>query len=933
MTTQKSDLTQSYSLSGLSCAACASAVEKSVTALPEVLSAEVNLLLLTLRVQVKEPLADEVIVQAVQQAGYGAKPLTATGSSAASGSSTTSVSPASSAKPSGISFGQGSAPEERPDPLPENPFRTPLLLSLLFCLPLFYLSMGGMMGLPVPAALSAHHHPLIHTFLQLFLAGMVCWINRSTFRRGFSALWRKHPTMDSLIAVGCSASMLSGLLVFCQMMSQAEQGLIHTLHSPVHSLYFESAAMILTLTRLGKFWEEGAKKKTTEAIRSLIRLTPKTAQLETDSGEERTVSVDALQVGDRLICRTGEAIPADSRLVEGNLSVDESLLTGESLPVSKTIGDTLTGGSLITRGFARAEVLRVGSDSTLSQLIKLVEDASASKAPISRLVDRISAVFVPVVMGLSLLTFILWALFTRRWDAAFNFALSVLVIACPCALGLATPTALMVGIGKASSSGILVQSAEALEQAQKVTHVVLDKTGTLTRGKPSLTTLLPAEGETEDSLLRLALSLETLSEHPLSKPILEAGEVRGITPDTVIDFQQIDGEGLQGHVGGQWISAGNLRMMARLGLTEKDFPSGTDALTQKGETPLFFARGQKPAGLISVSDPLKPDSPQTVRQLIQEGYSVYLLTGDNQQTAQSIGSQCDLPDSHIIAGLLPQEKEAWVRRFSQENRHVTMVGDGINDAPALASATVSMAIGSGTEVALQTADLILMNNSIQDVRTALDLSRSIFKTIRQNLFWALFYNALCLPVAAGVLYPSFGIRLSPMLASAAMSLSSLFVVTNALRLKKYQPPKRDAQRNAPSDVQWAGWDDKTGSTDRGNNTGNADQADNTDNTARINHTHNAKNPETTHNDKTIENIEKKGIQPMKQTIFIDGMMCAHCTQHVQEALSKLEGVSQVSVSLEEKKAVLGVDQPIDLDILQKVIREAGYSLTKVVTQP
>lgn len=829
-------MTKQFAVTGMPCAACSAHVERAVAQLPGVQSAAVNLMLGRLNASYDEnQVTSQQIIDAVIRAGYGAR----------------------EADESDL------APDKQQDEVVQRMGRR-LLWSVICLVPLFYISMGHMMGLPVPGVFHENHLAMALTELALVIPILI--LNRAYFTVGFSRLFQASPNMDSLVALGAAAGLIYSLIEMGLLIAGRIQGM--------PDLYFESAGMILTLVTVGKYLEQRSRKKTTGAISALLRLAPDSAVVRRD-GQEVTVPAAEIVVGDTVIVRQGGKIPVDGVVTAGTASVDESALTGESLPVEKGEGTTVSSATVVLSGYLELEARRVGSDTTLSQIVRLMEEAASSKAPISRLADRISAVFVPVVMGIALVAALLWH-FVGGEGIRFclSIGIAVLVISCPCALGLATPVAIMVGTGKAAQSGILIKSAESLELLGKAQTVVLDKTGTVTEGKPRVTDIVCA-GITEEELLQVAASVEKPSEHPLSVAIGRAAEERGLALSPVTDFTAVPGGGVKAALDGAAVYAGNLDYMTRCGVDTAAVQEQARALARQGKTALYFARDTRLLGLIAVADVVKPDSAAAIKALQAAGREVVLLTGDNETTAQAIAKQVGV--SRVIAQVLPTDKAACVEKLQKEGRCTVMVGDGINDAPALARADVGLAIGAGTDIAIESADVVLMRSSLWDIVTAAELSRAVIRNIRENLFWAFIYNAIGIPVAAGVLYPALGITLNPMIAAAAMSLSSVCVVTNALRLRLWKGPACPVT------------EEKT----------------------------------------TKENqTEKQEETGMNRTLTIEGMMCAHCVAHVESALNALPGVS-AHVDLEKKTAAVTAGPEVTDDMLRKAVKDAGYEVTSI----
>ncbi len=844
---------QKFNVSGMTCSACSAHVEKSVAKADGVQSVEVSLLTNSMQVVYDEEQTDPAkIIRAVEQSGYGAS-LPQKGAEAAP-----AAAPADAVKQ----------------------MKRRLILSFCFLIPLFYLSMGHMMGLPIPHFFHGTENALAFAFTQLLLTLPVAYLNRSYFQIGFKTLFRGSPNMDSLVAIGSAASILYGIFAIYQIGYGFGHGDLDRVQQYAMDLYFEGASMILTLITLGKYLETKSKGKTSEAITRLMDLAPKSATVLRD-GQELQIPVEQVLVGDTVIVRPGQSIPVDGVVLEGSSFVDESAITGESIPVEKTEGDAVTAATINKSGAFRLKATKIGDDTTLSQIIALMEEASASKAPISKLADKVAGVFVPVVIGIAILAAAVWFLLGQSFSFSLSIGIAVLVISCPCALGLATPVAIMVGTGKGAENGILIKSAEALETAHTVNTVVLDKTGTITEGRPKLTDIYPAAGMEEGELLQIAASLEALSEHPLAQAIVSAAKDRGISPLPSSAFQALSGLGLSASLGQESYLAGNERLMEENGVSMEGLNSIAIRLAQEGKTPLYFAKGQQLLGIIAVADVAKPTSAQAIGEMKQLGLEVVMLTGDNQRTADAIGNQLGV--SQVIAQVLPQDKEQKIRQLQQSGKKVAMVGDGINDAPALARADVGIAIGAGTDIALEAADIVLMKNDLLDAVTAIHLSRAVIRNVKENLFWAFLYNTIGIPIAAGVFFSLWGWKLDPMFAAAAMSLSSVCVVSNALRLRFFKP-HRSRQT--------------------------------------------ATQPVLENTQQKIDSNSKKGEMKMKKTLKIDGMSCSHCTGRVSQVLNAIDGVS-AEVSLEDKAAYLTMDTEIADEILVKAVTDAGYTVVEV----
>ena len=836
-------MTEQFAVTGMTCAACSAHVEKAVSRLSGVQSAPVNLMLGSMTVTYDEKAVTEGdIIAAVKAAGYRASPASQTD--------------------------QGQLRRDQDAALRRR--KKHLIWSVVFLVPLFYLSMGHMMGLPLPQVL--HMHPLLLACLQLALVIPILILNRNYFTVGFSRLVKLSPNMDSLVAVGAAAGLVYSLI---------EMGLLAAGQvSGMPDLYFESAGMILTLVTVGKYLEERSRGKTTGAISALLALAPESAVVRRQ-GQELTIPTEEIVAGDTVIVRQGGRIPVDGVITGGHAAVDESAITGESLPVEKVPGDAVTSATVTSSGYLELRATRVGGDTTLSQIIRLMEEAASSKAPISRLADRISGIFVPAVMAISLTAALLWA-FVGGMDVRFclSIAIAVLVISCPCALGLATPVAIMVGTGQAAQQGILIKSAESLELLHKVQTVVLDKTGTVTMGQPRVTDILCTPGVTEEELLCVAASAEKPSEHPLAHAIVEESQARHIPLCPVSGFRSVPGGGIQATLSGEAVLAGNTGYLAQNGVSLAAMEADAHQLAEDGKTPLFFAESGCLLGCVAVADVVKPDSAKAIAALRRMGRRVVLLTGDNQRTANAIARQIGV--DQVIAQVLPQDKAKCVAQLQQQGQRVAMVGDGVNDAPALAQADVGLAIGAGTDIAIESADVVLMKSSLLDIPAAMDLSRAVLRNIKQNLFWAFFYNSIGIPVAAGVLYPALHLTLNPMLAAAAMSLSSVCVVSNALRLRGWKPPVFPDQPVPTAPL-----------------------------------------PES-----AVFQSQGKEENTVNKTIHIDGMMCTHCTGRVEKALNDLPGV-EATVDLDSKSAAVTCTPDVSDDTLRQAVEGAGYHVTGI----
>ena len=865
---------RTFDVTGMTCAACSARVEKAAANVPGIASVSVNLLKNSMEVDFDGEAATLAAVSAaVEKAGYGAYPRPEAGASSANVQQPvqTMNDPAAEAKR----------------------VRMRLIVSFCFTIPLFYLSMGHMFGWPLPGVFLGHENMLTFAFTQFLLLLPVIFVNFKFFRVGFKTLAHGAPNMDSLIALGSAASTIYGIAAIYRIGWGMGHGDIDFAHAAAMDLYFESAAMILTLITLGKYFEARAKGKTTDAIAKLMDLTPKEAARRTPDGGVEQVPVEQVRVGDTLEVKAGQSVPVDGIVIEGDGVVDESVITGESVPVGKHAGDTVTGATLNKSGWFVMRADRVGADTTLAGIIRLVDEATSTKAPIEKIADKIAGVFVPAVIVIAVATFFVWMVLSADVSTALTHAISVLVISCPCALGLATPTAIMVGTGRGASSGILVKSAEALEVAHDVKTVVFDKTGTITTGKPVVTDIVCANVVDEQGLAGLALSIEQRSEHPLAQAVAAWAEAAGGQVQPVSAFEQVAGGGVRANVGGACALAGNARLMQQAGVDASAFEPRARALADEGKTPLFFACGGKVCGLVAVADTVKPSSAAALEELRAMGLRTVMLTGDNERTAQAI--QRLVGADEVIAGVLPEDKEREIRRLSAQGR-VAMVGDGINDAPALARADVGIAIGAGTDIAIDSADVVLMRSDVLDVPAAIQLSRSTMRNIKQNLFWALIYNAVCIPVAAGV-FSFAGFTLNPMIAAAAMSCSSVCVVSNALRLRSWKPR---FSSNAAQQIAAKQCDIEEEATD------------------------------ATASEQDIQAIDAGAPADkeiiMEKKLTVEGMMCPKCVAHVKKALEDVEGVSEAVVDLDAGTAVAKLVDAVDDTVLVNAVVEAGYEV-------
>ncbi|MDO5520014.1 MAG: heavy metal translocating P-type ATPase [bacterium] len=852
---------QKFDVTGMTCSACSSRVEKTVSKLNGTNQVQVNLLTNSMQVEYDDQvISDDDIIHAVVGAGYGA-----------------------SIQEEAVTGKSSARKEERKDVVGEQlaNMRMRLYVSFAFLIPLMYVSMGHMVGAPLPSFLTGHGNMVSFAFTQFLLCLPIVYVNRQYFIKGFKTLFHLAPNMDSLIAIGSLASLVYGVFAIYRMSYGIGAGRMDIVETYHMDLYFESAAMILALITLGKYLETRSKGKTSEAITKLMDLAPKTAIVERD-GKQVEVPANEVAKGDIVVVKPGQSVPVDGIIIEGTTSIDEAAITGESIPVEKEKGSNVIAATINKAGFIRVQATKVGDDTTFSQIIHLVEEASSSKAPIAKLADKIAGIFVPVVITIALVAGAVWLLSGATFEFALSIAISVLVISCPCALGLATPVAIMVGTGKGAEHGILIKSGEALETAHSIDSVVLDKTGTITEGKPQVTDVYCLSSMEEAELIQVAASLEAKSEHPLAEAILAYAKERNYEEHKVDDFLSITGKGLSGKIDGVLYYAGNERLMEEMKISTAHVKEQLDQYAKDGKTPLLFANDTEVIGVIAVADIVKPTSKAAIEELKALGIKVIMLTGDNKKTAEAIRSQLDIDT--VIAEVLPQEKEQEIARLQKEGRKVAMVGDGVNDAPALARADVGLAIGAGTDVAIESADIVLMKNDLLDAVTAIRLSKAVIRNIKENLFWAFFYNSVGIPLAAGVLYPFFGLKLNPMFGAAAMSLSSVCVVSNALRLRLF---KSDYHRNEVTNL----------------------------NTVSI---------------EPMQNVVEQ--QPIKEEedmikVSIEGMMCGHCTGTVEKVLKGLAG-DQVEVSLEDKAAYIK-EADLSDEVIKKAITDAGYEVVSI----
>lgn len=845
---------EKFKVTGMTCSACSSRVEKTVSKLEGTDEVSVNLLTGTMQVTYDDNLIDDgKIIQAVERAGYGA--------SVDSGEAAAKKSNDASEEASKAAFDEAKQMKRR------------LIWSVILLVPLMYVSMGHMLtGKHMP------DQPLTMVLLQVVFLIPIVVLNKKYFLKGFPSLFRGSPNMDSLIAMGSAAAIVYGVFAIFRMTTGYETGNMDLVHRYAGDIYFESAAMILTLITVGKYLETRSKGKTSQAIEKLMNLAPKTAHVERN-GVEMEIPSGELTIGDVLVVRPGESIAADGEIISGTTSIDESAITGESIPVEKQPGDKAVSATINKTGFIKVRCEKVGEDTTISQIIRLVDEASASKAPIARMADKIAGIFVPVVIGIAIVAAVIWIIAGAGFEFALSIGISVLVISCPCALGLATPVAIMVGTGKGAENGILIKSGEALETAHSVDTVVMDKTGTITEGKPKVTDVINFDID-EKKLIEIAAGLESGSEHPLAEAVMEHAGVKGIRPAEAENFEAVFGRGIKASIGGKAYLAGNAALMGEAGIDTGSIQKTLDDLADQGKTPLIFARADKVIGVIAVADVEKASSREAIEAFADMKIDVVMLTGDNKRTAEALRKRLHIPK--VIAEVLPSDKEKHIAALQAEGHKVAMIGDGINDAPALAKADVGIAIGAGTDVAIESADAVLMRNDLLDAVTAVRLSKSVIKNIKENLFWAFFYNTIGIPLAAGVLYPMFELKLSPMFGAAAMSLSSVCVVLNALRLKRFKVKRSPAQEASREEM-------------------------------------------IVSNESAGEPRRK---EEMKYELMIQGMMCGHCQKHVNDALSAMEGVSAVEVNLDSGIAAVTAEREISMDAFASVIEDAGYTLVK-----
>lgn len=864
---------QQFTITGMTCSACSARVEKAVAKVDGTKDVSVNLLTNSMQLEYDEQKTSvPAIIKAVVDAGYGAS---VKGKQAAA----------------------KAAPQEDPVKKSIAEMKHRLVWSIAFLLPTMYISMHGLFeklfGLPVPQIIGAvfdgPENAIIFAFSQFLLVLPIMYLNRRYYIAGFRNLFRGAPNMDSLVGMGSMAAALFGAFAIFRMGWGFGHGDMALVQEYSTNLYFESAGMIVTLITVGKYLEARAKGQTSKALEKLMDLAPKQACV-VRGGVEQTIPAEELVAGDEIVVRPGERIPADGVVLSGTTSVDESAITGEPIPVEKQVGDKVTSATINKQGSIHFSAERVGEDTTISQIIRLVDEASASKAPIARMADKIAGVFVPAVIAIAVIAGGIWLAMGASVEFAFSIAICILVISCPCALGLATPVAIMVGTGKGAENGILIKSGEALEVAQSVDTVVMDKTGTITEGRPEVTVIVTADGVAEQQLLSLAAGLEQGSEHPLAEAVMTAAKAKGIAPQAMTDFRALFGRGVEAKADGHAYAAGNAKLMEEKGIDLSPYEDKLAVFADDGCTPLIFAEDDRVIGILAAADVEKATSREAIARFHEMGIEVVMLTGDNARTAEAIRRRMGI--EKVIAGVLPENKAAHIKKLQSEGHRVAMIGDGINDAPALAQADLGIAIGAGTDVAIESADAVLMKSDLLDAVSAIRLSKAVLKNIKENLFWALIYNVICIPLAAGILYPAFGIKLSPVIGAAAMSMSSVCVVMNALRLRFFKPD-HGAEISAEQTAAAVSSDRKDHEA--------ADSA-------------------------AAQPVQEKEAIRMEKTLKIEGMMCAHCQKHVHDALAKMDGVTDVTVDLEGGKADVKATHDIPEADFRKVIEDAGYEL-------
>ena len=908
-----------FDVRGMTCSACVANVTKAVEKLDGVSTANVNLMTNSMKVNFDEnKINDEEIIRAVEKIGYGASPA-----------------------------GEKTIAQDKPVDDRERALKNRLISSSIFMLILMYIAMGHMVHLPTPSVFHGREGAVIFAFSQFLLALPVVYINRDFYISGFKGLKNRAPNMDSLVAIGSLAALVYGIFAIYMMAYGFGQGDMELVDAYRHNLYFESSAMILTLITVGKYLEEKSKNKTRSSLEKLMDLAPKMATVIED-GQEKIKNIEDVRVGDILLVRPGESVAVDGKVIEGASSLDESAVTGESIPVQKSVGDRVISASINTTGSFKFQAEKVGEDTTISQIIKLVDEANQSKAPIAKLADEIAGVFVPAVLLIAAATFGIWMALGYGFENALNFAISVLVISCPCALGLATPVSIMVATGKSADFGLLFKNAEVLENLHKIDVIVMDKTGTITEGKPILTDIVTDLDQAE--FLKIAGSLEKNSQHPLASAILNYAEEKNIGLEEITNFNSVSGRGLNGEVAGKKYLAGNLEYMLEEKINLKDFRSKAEDLAGEGKTSMYFANENEVMGIISVKDLPKKSSRDAIKLLRGMGKKIIMLTGDNKKTAEAIAEEIGVDET--LAGLLPQDKNKEIDKIQKSGKKVLMIGDGINDAPSLAKADIGMAIGHGTDVAIESSDVVLMRSDLLDVVSALELSKATIKNIKENLFWAFFYNTIGIPLAAGLLFPAFGIKLSPMFAAFAMSMSSVFVVNNALRLRRFKPRgvKRSLEESKSSrereNVDKQKDLEKSEKITRieveGMMCGHCEKrvADALEKTGK------AKNVVASHENSSVEFIDQglsseeiknaiedagykiiknKGEDSMEKILNVEGMSCKHCVASVRKALEGLDGVREADVNLDDKKARVELDKDLADEVLVKAVEDAGFS--------
>lgn len=908
-----------FDVSGMTCSSCVANVTKAVEKLDGVSGANVNLMTNSMKVNFDENIVDdEKIIGAVEKIGYGASPA-----------------------------GEKTKSEDKPLDDREKALKHRLISSIIFMVILMYIAMGPMIHLPTPGIFHGREGAIIFAFSQFLLALPVVYINRDFYISGFKGLKNRAPNMDSLVAIGSLAALVYGIFAIYMMAYGFGQGDMELVDSYRHNLYFESSAMILTLITVGKYLEEKSKNKTRSSLANLMDLAPKMATVIED-GEEVVKNIEDVRVGDILLVRPGESVAVDGKVIEGASSLDESAVTGESIPVQKSVGDRVISASINTTGSFKFQAEKVGEDTTISQIIKLVDEANQSKAPIAKLADEIAGVFVPAVLIIAALTFVVWMALGYGFENALNFAISVLVISCPCALGLATPVSIMVATGKSADFGLLFKNAEVLENLHKIDVIVMDKTGTITEGEPILTDIVTDLDE--ENFLKIAGSIEKNSQHPLASAIINYAQENDIDLEEITNFNSVSGRGLNGEIAGNKYLAGNIEYMLEEKIDLKDFKSKAEELAGEGKTSMYFANESEVLGIISVKDLPKESSKDAIKLLRDMGKKIIMLTGDNEKTAEAIADEIGVDET--LAGLLPQDKNKEIDKIQKSGKKVLMIGDGINDAPSLAKADIGMAIGHGTDVAIESSDVVLMRSDLLDVVSALELSKATIKNIKQNLFWAFFYNTIGIPLAAGLLFPAFGIKLSPMFAALAMSLSSVFVVNNALRLRRFKPRgvKKSLEESKPSNEKEIVKEEnlieknekRTKIKVEGMTCGHCEKrvADALEKTGK------AKDVVASHENSSVEFIDQglspeeienaieeagykiiknKGEDNMEKILNVEGMSCNHCTATVKKALEGLDGVKEADVSLEGKNAKVELDKDVADEALVKAVEDAGYT--------